>query len=101
VRSRPAILLWLLLGKKGLRRLPDMVRHMDKVDDDGQGDAIHREHQDGPRVDNSLNRKANWSILSSNQRKSQLLVSARHPSPDPIGRLVKPDISLQESCSGV
>src|SRR5437667_10367819 len=32
VRTRPAILLWLLAWEKGPRRLPDILRHMDEVD---------------------------------------------------------------------
>ena len=36
VFSRPAVLFRLLVGEQGTRRLPDILRHMDKVDDDDQ-----------------------------------------------------------------
>src|SRR6266705_2589048 len=38
VRSRPAIWFEFLAGEKGPRRLPHILRDMDKVDDDDQGD---------------------------------------------------------------
>src|SRR5258708_5052728 len=37
--SRPAIWFDLLVGEKGPRRLPHILRHMDKVDDEGQWDV--------------------------------------------------------------
>src|SRR2546426_7414822 len=37
--SRPAIWFDLLVGEKGPRRLPHILRHMDKVDDDDQWDV--------------------------------------------------------------
>src|ERR1700683_4700402 len=37
--SRPAICFQLLVWEKGPRRLPHILRHMDKVDDDDQGDV--------------------------------------------------------------
>ena len=38
VGSHPVILFWRIMGEKGQRRLPDILRHMDEVHNDGHGE---------------------------------------------------------------